>query len=140
MILQMVYIKKEFRGSENQLLNNANRINFTVFLISLLYLGSVAIFCFPILVAYLKLDFLFSDHPEVMIGKFTLPLLNAALFPTILILRNAALFPTILILRKPDLREVYWNYILTWCYLPLTVFRKVRYQVQRRRGYVLCEH
>jgi hypothetical protein len=55
--------------------------------------------------------------------RFTLPLLNAALFPTILILR------------KPDLRAKYQTYILNVCCLPLTVFRRVCHQVQRRRGY-----
>ena len=121
----MVYIRRAFRGSENPLLNNANQINLTVFLISLLYLGSVSIFSFPELAAYRKIGKNLDNPvvPVVLVGKFTLPLLNAALFPTILILR------------KPDLRTKYWSYMLrVWC-LPLTVFRRVSHHVQRRRGY-----
>ena len=45
MVLQMIYIKKAFGGHENPLLNTANQANLTVFLISLLYLISVSLYC-----------------------------------------------------------------------------------------------
>jgi hypothetical protein len=128
MALQIFYIKKAFGESESQVQNFADQINITVFLISLLYLSSVSVFSFPCLAGYLK--WLYMDSldtkfgPMVMVGKFTLPLLNAALFPTILILR------------KPDLRAKYLNYLLNTVRLPHTILRKVCHRVKRTRGYI----
>jgi hypothetical protein len=128
MILQMVHIKRSFGRSHNPLQNTANQANLTVFLISMLYLCSVGTFSIYYLVTYITFLQRRSRSPVAvgpmfMLIRFTLPLLNAALFPTILILR------------KPDLRAKYWSYMLKVCSLPLTVFRRVSHHVQRRRGY-----
>jgi hypothetical protein len=133
MVLQMMYIKDAFGRSENPQQNIANQANLTVFLVSLLYLSSVSLFAFPMLRVFINTFFApNSDNGHdasffilftVALGNFTLPLLNAALFPTILILR------------KPELRAVYRNYTTTVFFFPLTVCDKVRLLVQRRRGY-----
>ena len=122
MVLQMIYIKNAFGGHENPLLNTANQVNVTVFLISLLYLISVSLYC---LVTYpLRLYFLSMLRLTLQVLlQFTLPLVNAALFPTILILR------------KPEMRARYRNYIAKVLLLPLTIYGKVHHLAQRRRGY-----
>jgi hypothetical protein len=122
MILQMVYIRRSFGRSENPLQNTANQVNLTVFLISLLYLSSNGIFSIYYIITSNRQSFIYTGSVFLMV-RFTLPLLNAALFPTILILR------------KPDLRAKYQTYILSVCCLPLIVFRRVCLQVQRRRGH-----
>ena len=55
-------------------------------------------------------------------AQYTVPLLNAALFPTILILR------------KRDLRITYWNYITHVFSLAVTLCDRVRNLIQGRRG------
>ena len=124
MVLQMIYIKKAFGGHENPLLNTANQVNLTVFIISLLYLISVSLYC---MVTYPLTEYTVKILPipiQVLI-QFTLPLMNAALFPTILILR------------KPEMRARYRNYIAQVLLLPLTIYGKVRHLAQRRRGYTV---
>ena len=116
MVLQMIYIKKAFGGHENPLLNTANQVNLTVFLISLLYLSSVSLYCMITFTNWVR------DIFEVLV-QLTFPLMNAALFPTILILR------------KPEMRARYRNYIAKVLLLPLIIYGKVRYLAQRRRGY-----
>ena len=131
MVLQMFHIRSAFGHNENPQLNDSNRIIVTIFLISLLYLGSVSFYAFSFLsvvvdnfVEIKNTSATFSTlGREVIIGKSVLPLLNAALFPTILILR------------KPDLRAKYMHYIIQVARLPLTVYRAVRDEVLRRRGY-----
>ena len=122
MVLQMIYIKKAFVGHENPLLNTANQVNLTVFIISLLYLISVSLY---FMATYPLIEY--TDQilvpPLRVLFQFTLPLMNAALFPTILILR------------KPEMRARYKNYITEALLLPLTIYGKVRHLVQRRRGY-----
>ena len=129
MPLQMFYIKKAFSACENPVLNTANHVNITVFMISLLYFCGVSVFSFCIL--YIDIhQIIFTDtHVFVnylwpILGKYTLPLLNAALFPTILILR------------KPDLRAEFKNYINKMLLLPLSIFLKVRSLVLRRNGFI----
>ena len=122
MVLQMIYIKKAFQGHENPLLNTANQVNLTVFLISLLYLTTICLYCmfsYP-LVYYFGIAI---PLPIQVLAQFTLPLMNAALFPTILILR------------KPELRARYKKYIAKVILRPLTIYEKVRYLAQRRQGY-----
>ena len=124
MVLQMIYVKKAFGGHENPLLNTANQVNLTVFLISLLYLISVSLYCmttYP-LTQYTN-QILSLPLPFEILLQFTLPLMNAALFPTILILR------------KPEMRARYRNYISKVLLLPFTIYGKVRHLAQRRRGY-----
>ena len=122
MVLQMIYIKKFFGGHENPLLNTANQVNLTVFLISLLYLSSVSFYCMVTYPLRLYTDQILPMPIQVLL-QFTLPLINAALFPTILILR------------KPEMRARYRNYIAKVLLLPLTIYGNVRHLAQRRRGY-----
>ena len=156
MVLQMDYIKKAFGDHENPLLNMANQVNLTVFLISLLYLSSVSLYY---LVTYPLVEYTNQILPEPLqvLLQLTLPLINAALFPTILILR------------KPEMRARYRNYIakvllekvlllpLTISYLwkssssgskktriyrdlirtnYILILGKVYYLAQRRQGYI----
>ena len=126
MALQMIYIKKAFRGHENSQLNTANQVNLTVFLISFLYLSSVSLYSMSAIM-YLQ--------PIHIPLRFTLPFFEFIQLTLPLI--NAALFPTILILRKPELRARYRNYInIAKCLLlPSTIYEKVRNLARRRRGY-----
>ena len=128
MPLQMFYIKKAFSACENPVLNTANHVNITVLMISLLYFCSVSVFSFFILYVDIH-EIIFPDNTHFhylwpILGKYTLPLLNAALFPTILILR------------KPDLRAEFKNYIMKMFLLPLWIFLKVRSLVHRITGYI----
>ena len=126
MIIQMVYIKRSIGNGESPMHNDANHANITVFLISMLYLVSVGTFSVYLLMIMLN-SYLsggnFYAGPVYFIVRFTLPLLNAALFPTILITR------------KPDLMAKYLGYIEAVCCLPRNVFRRVRQEVYRKDGY-----
>ena len=122
MVLQMIYIKKAFGGHENPMLNTANQVNLTVFLISLLYLSSVSLYfmvTYPLIVYTNQI----LPIPIQVLLQFTLPLVNTALFPTILILR------------KPEMRARYRNCIAKFLLLPLTIYGKVHHLAQRRRRY-----
>ena len=128
MLLQMFYIKKAFSRSENQVVNTANHANLTVFMISLLYVCSVSVYSFRMLFQHIQM-FIYNTYTPfhyrlLSFGKYTLPLVNAALFPTILILR------------KRDLRAQFRNYIVKMLLLPVTIFGKVRSLVPRRSGYI----
>ena len=130
MIPQMFYIKKAFSRSENPALNNANHVNLTIFLISMLFATSISFFSATVL----------SSHICSLIAGwssfcFSLPLFLTIFVKYTLPYLNAALFPTILILRKPDLRAEFKNYIMKILFLPLTIFYKLRSVVLRRRGY-----
>ena len=127
MVLQMYYIKKAFGDHENPLLNTANQVNLTVFLISLLYLSSVSLYYMEIYPLVEHNSQILPEPLQVLL-QLTLPLINAALFPTILILR------------KPEMRAQYRNYITKvllekFLLLPLTIYGKVRHLAQRIRGY-----
>lgn len=131
LIFQVIYIKKSLVGMEagSRVLEQetVKYINITVFLISLLFLFSISLFSFRLLAADIqiimnvehpfKLPFIFE---MMMIAKFTLPLLNAAFFPTILILR------------KPELRARFRDYFRAVLVLPLSLALKVR--IICRRG------
>jgi hypothetical protein len=114
MILQMVYIKRAFSQSSDPRQNTANRVNTTILLISLLYLLSSSVYsCFVFKRVYSEIEpggMIFISFELEMLARFTLPLLNAALFPTILILR------------KPDLRARYKGYISAVLRLPVFLF------------------
>ena len=120
LILQMIYIKKTLGATEAPEQDTANHVNITVFLISMLYLISISLFSFRVLVANVQI-ILNVEHPfklpfifeMMMIAKFTLPLLNAALFPTILILR------------KPELRARFKDYVRILLFLPFSLVRRV---------------
>ena len=123
MVLQMIYIKKAFRGHKNSQLNAANQVNLTVFLISFLYLSSVFLYS---VVTYMPLYIYYLiniPEPIVLLLQLTIPLINAAMLPTILILR------------KPELRARYKNYIAKVLFLPCSIYGKVHYLALRRRGY-----
>ena len=128
MILQMFYIRKAFSSSKNPALNNANHVNFTIFLISVLFATSVSFFSVIALTSHicsvsdLNVGCFSFPHLSYFFSKFTLPLLNAALFPTILILR------------KPDLKAEFKNYIMKTLLLPLTILYKLWSVVLRRSG------
>ena len=122
MVLQMIYIKKAFGGHENPQLNTANQVNLTVFLISLLYLSSASLY-------YMM------TYPLIEYTGKILPMPIHTLFRFTLPLMNAALFPTILILRKPEMRARYRSYIAKVLLLPLTIYGKVRHLAEIRRGY-----
>ena len=122
MVLQMIYIKKAFGGHENPQLNTANQVNLTVFLISLLYLISVSLYCVISFTVWINGKNIFP-LPILVMVELTFPLMNAALFPTILILR------------KPEMRARYRNYIAKVLLLPLIIYGKVRHLAQRTRGY-----
>jgi hypothetical protein len=121
MVLQMIYVRRAFRESANTQMSTANHVNLTVFLISLLFLLTVSVSSLAMALAWYDIELAPGGYEMWM--KYNVPLVNAALFPTILILR------------KSDLRATYWNYITYMLSLPATVFNEVRHQVQRRRGY-----
>ena len=127
MMLQMFYIRRSLGRSENPMANTANHVNLSVFLTSLLYFISVSVFSYFLLVLDIKaaIGVNITDFSNLIliIGKYTLPLLNAALFPTILILR------------KPELKAIFKNYVMKILLLPLTIFYKLQSVVLRRSGY-----
>ena len=122
MILQIVYIKRAFSQSADPRQDIANHVTVTVFLISLLYLSSISVYSWSLLTNLMTNDndIVLPDYKVQLVGRLTLPLINAALFPTILILR------------KPELKATYRGYISTVLRLPVTVFYNIRH---RARGY-----
>ena len=122
MILQIVHIKRAFRQSADPRQNVANHATITVFMISFLYLSSTLVhFCSLILYIVLNAEQNRSSSESAdewrLISWFTLSLVNAALFPTVLILRKA------------ELRATYRGYIWSVLHLPVTVFNKIRHRV-----------
>ena len=91
MIMQIWYIKRGFAGEGGQ--NTARHASITVLLVSVLYFISNSAFVIVSTLSHVK-----AIHPSIksykillMTVKFTLPLLNAALFPLIIILRKSSL-------------------------------------------------
>ena len=129
MILQIIYIKKALRESADPRQTTANHVTLTIFLISLLYLLSASVYSafllFELFFPGRTIIFLLDPHVyviPVMVAKYTLPLLNAALFPTILILR------------KPELKARYRGYVGTVLHAPVSIFYYIR---NRGRGYTV---
>ena len=125
MILQIIYIKRALNESTDPRENTANRATITIFLISLLYLLSISIYTVCLiremhLDEYHIIDIIAYLGNTKMVAKYTLPLLNAAFFPTVLILR------------KIELRVRYWGYMKTVLLLPVSVLQNI---CSRRRGY-----
>ena len=123
MFLQMFYIRSSLGQSADPLQNTANRANLTIFMISFLYLLSISVYsCNEIILhSYMPNNRILDiDYSWNLVAKFTLPLVNAALFPTILILRKA------------ELKVTYRGYISTVLHLPVTVFCSIR---RRFSGY-----
>ena len=114
MILQIVYIRRAFSQSSDPRQNIANHATITVFMISLLYLSSISAFSSSMLIFSI-------EGVMVILARYTLPLVNAALFPTIIILRKA------------ELRATYRGYISTVLRLPVTVFYNIRHRVSGYR-------
>ena len=125
MVLQIVYVKKTLRKSADPRQRSANEVTITILIISLLYFISFSVYsCMSISEFFYtgnSTTTAFKIYDKIfMIAKYTLPLVNPALFPTILILR------------KPDLWATYKGYMWTVIFLPVTLFHKV---CQCRRGY-----
>lgn len=99
MVLQMVSLKVALgHGGGSRAVNHANC---TVFLISILFLVCNGSFPLSFLVlSIFEVKETFPGYPFFLMAKFTFPLLNAALFPTIIILR------------KPSLRKRYKGYVI----------------------------
>ena len=121
MVLQMIHIKRAFRESADPRQNTANHVTMTIFLISFLYFLSTSVYSYFMFGdIWNGMYFVDTDLQIIeLTGRYTLPLVNAALFPTILILR------------KPELRARYRGYILTVLHMPVSVF----YRLHRRSGY-----
>ena len=81
MILQMFHIRKIFGRSENPEQNSANHVNLTVFLISVLYFCSVSVFSITPLLFGAYYGYANIVNKIYILTRFTLPLINAALFP-----------------------------------------------------------
>ena len=129
MILQIIHIKKALRESADPRQASANHVTLTIFLISLLYLLSVSVYsAFLFYEIYCPVEVLILWYASeenmifMMVAKYTLPLLNAALFPTILILR------------KPELRARYRGYVGTVLHAPVNIFYYIR---NKGRGYTV---
>jgi hypothetical protein len=114
----MVYIKRAFSESADPRQQTANQVNVTIFLISLMYLLSALIYscCMFVEIICFQFKLVNGIFQLLMLSRYTLPLVNAALFPTILILR------------KPDLRARYRGYISALFRSPLTIFYKIRHR------------
>ena len=127
MVVQMVYVSVVFGSGCKLRRSLGNHVNLTVFLISVLFLvcnGSFAL-CFFLFYIY-QVDMELYDDPRYsveMVAKFTFPLLTAALFPTIIILR------------KPDLRIRYKGYIAAVLSGLMFLCRAVRRMCTRNSGY-----
>ena len=127
MIIQMVYIKKALSGSDNPELNTANHVNLTVLLVSMLYLiciGSYGIYILP-------WNYKGSAMEWVQLTlRYTLPLVNAAIFPVIIILRKQSL-------RQRYKERVLWAvcYLARGCLCVICLpVKGVRWVMDRGRG------
>ena len=101
LVIQLVYIRRSYGYTENNAISREGRhASVTVFLVSSLFLV-----CNSILVIYNTIHIFtpFSSPVTSMFLHFSLPLVNAALYPVIIILR------------KQSLRKQYKEYINTVC-------------------------
>ena len=120
MILQIVYIKISFSRSADPRQNIANHATITVLMISFLYVISDLVHLCSLIVwltepRQMKIKWNLAIK-LLLVGKFTLPLVNSALFPTVLILRKA------------ELRATYRGYMSSVLSLPVTVFYNIRHR------------
>ena len=102
MVIQIVFIWKHLSS------NTAHHVNITVFMVSVLYFvcnGSYGIYYF--------LSKNITNTPEIIM-HYTLPLLNAAIFPIIIMVR------------KPDLRQKYKRFLVGLFCFPLRICRSLR--------------
>ena len=133
MVIQTFVIRKAVRMSPSVLENQARQVNITILLITVLFLlcnGTLAITFVIIFYYQVHDDGTYSSKILVirMVSQYTLPLLNAAVFPIIIILRNTSL------------RETYKSYIVFIISIPAWICRLFRQFGQHRRNKVEASH
>ena len=131
MVVQMCFIKRAFMGGSESGQYVAEHANLTVFLVSTLYFISNSAFTIVFSLYFSGYIHKFNNFSYCKMllntAKFTLPLLNAALFPLIIILR------------KPSLRMQYKELLMKILYLPSAGYYRVRNWVSGRRGFETLE-
>jgi hypothetical protein len=122
----MCFIRKTFIGGSESGQNEAQHANFTIFLISVIFFICNGTFTVIFSLDHAKV-FNFEHDPRIklllMTVKFTLPLLNAALFPMILILR------------KPSLRMEIKELLQQALSLPVAGYLRMKGRVCYRQGF-----
>jgi hypothetical protein len=119
MIIQMIYIRRGLSGGDG---SHANR---TVFMVGMLYISctfAVGISTFVLVGTFYALSgplviyqwTAYMDKALGLVMRYSLPLVNSALFPTIIILRKASL------------RQKYARYAFMLLSLPVRVWRRVQ--------------
>lgn len=101
MVVQLWFIKRGLAGESGQ--DTARHASTTILLVSALYFLSNSAFVITFTLSRLRVFNLTTKYYKVLLMtvKFTLPLLNAALFPLIIILRKASL--------RSELKEMFWK-------------------------------
>ena len=135
MIIQVFVIHRAVRNSPNVLESQARHANITILLITALFLisnGTLAI------ATVIYLYYWYVDYEGLyrcliilvirMVSQYTLPLINAAIFPIIIILRNTAL------------RETYKSYILCIIRIPVLLCCLFMQFRQHRRNEMESSH
>ena len=126
MVLQICFIKRAFIGGSQPDRGTANHANLTVLLVSLLYFSTNSTYA---IVYTLGFTDLFEVHGKryrilCLVTKFTLPLINAALFPLIIILRKASL--------RAEMKEQLQKFL----HIPSAGYLILRRWMEERRGFV----
>ena len=111
MVIQMIFIYKNLSSSTD---NTARHANITVFMVSMLYFVCNGTFgIYSLLLSGIKRSSFRNSVglTEDVVMQRTLPLLNAAIFPLIIILR------------KPDLRQKYKDFLARIFFFPVELVR-----------------
>ena len=126
MVLQICFIKRAFLRGSRPDQGTANHANFTILLVSVLYFLTNSTYAIVYTLGFTDLVKLHGKRFRILslVTKFTLPLINAALFPLIIILRKASL--------RTEMKEQLRNFL----HIPLAGYLKLRGWMERRRGFV----
>ena len=126
MVLQICFIKRAFLRGSRPDQGTANHANLTILLVSVLYFLTNSTYAIVYIIGYTDLVKMHGKRYRILslVTKFTLPLINAALFPLIIILRKASL--------RTEMKEQLRNFL----HIPLAGYLKLRGWMERRRGFV----
>ena len=125
MVVQILLIRRAFIGGSESGQDTAQHANLTIFFVSLLYFICNSAFAIIFSLSHAKILKVEMRKYKVLLMtvKFTFPLLKAALFPLIIILR------------KPSMREDYKKFLHSIIALPSAGYLKIKYWLLDIQGF-----
>ena len=115
MVLQVFYLRKHLGNSDNPLLKSARDIAVTIYMITALFFFCHIVLYIVLLIFeifYMKLEWPHKNNKSKVFQEWVLGGIGLLTLPLV----NAAVFPFILIFRKDDLRKKYVDgFKQVWC-------------------------